>query len=908
MAKLRRKKFPRAEHLSAGELAGQLLMPALNASFLNRQRRETRKILQWVRHFQVGGIVLFGGHPADILNLTHFLNRESRYPLLFAADLERGLGGLFQHGTILPHALAIGAGRRQNGAEDYAEVVASEARAVGINVFFGPVLDLSDDRRNPIINIRGFHHSHQEVSRLAERIIPTVQKLGIACVPKHFPGHGATKVDSHSDLPQLAKNLTALKNADLLPFAAAAHSGCMGLMAGHLIVKEMQRPACMEPALITGLLRDEWNFQGVVFTDALEMGAIQKHFSPWEQINRPIEAGADILLMPRQLPLAHRLLSERLASDAAFRKLAEKAVDRIFNLKRQLHKLQPSDHHPLRIFKVLEHPNHHGIARRIAEEAITAVHCSDRFPPDIRCVNRLIHCVFTDTPQTTRPLEELNRQIRQVFEESQILENPAPAVVGKLRAGPGDLVLISLYFRTFATHQPRLNWRRVNALLRSLSGSDATIIVLLLGNPYHLRHLRNIENVDAVLLSYSYVAPSQIAAFRAACGFIDVRGRLPVPLNSPYQEALEIPARSYALETSNAPPHFVGLQELMAEAIEHRVFPGCVILAAKKGKILLERGFGNFDYSAQAPAVDAQTVYDLASLTKVLATLPAVMKLLESGELQLNQTLGDFYRGLSAGRHRDISIAQLLSHSSGLPAWKPLFRSGRSLQEYVTSILGTELETLPGQKMIYSDLGFLLLQDIVEKISGVTLDTFCRDQIYQPMGLTSLHFYRADHPRPSIPPCGADELRPNGIVGLVNDTNCYAIGGVAGHAGLFGTARDVAGIGQLFVQGGIYSRERLFRKSIVELFSQPHEAAISGRCPGWDTPSEGGSAGTLFSAKTIGHLGFTGTSMWVDLEKEIIIVLLSNRVHPDPQHNLLQQFRPRIHNLLMEHLLEITVP
>lgn len=906
-------KLPRPHHLSAEELAGQVLMPKLEIGFRNINAAPGQKILRLLKRYHIGGFILFNGHPADIRCWTALLQGESRFPLLIGADLERGLRSVFAGGTMFPHALAFGAAGEENLVKSFAEVLAREARSVGVNLFFGPVLDLANDAENPIVNIRAFHSRPAVVSRYAKIVIETVQRFGVACVGKHFPGHGATRQDSHTDLPEIYKSLADLEAEELIPFREALAAGIKGLMAGHLKAPGYAHPASLEPGLIEGIIRRQWDYRGVVFTDALDMGAIQQHFQPWEQALLPLQAGADVLLMPPQVHLTHSLLVEQIKTNETFRHRVEEAVERIFDLKRWLHAHKPAQDHPLRVNKVVEHPAHFAIAGKVGEKAITMLHQSERFPLDLPKVRQVLHFVFTDTVFRDQPLQHFCREMEAFFEKPQVLNNPALKEIQSLDLSADTVAIVSLYFRTFAGHSQELDWAQVRKTLRYLRRQNARVIILLFGNPYQLEHLPGNLSADAVFLAYSYVQASQEAAFKALCSFIPSEGNLPLPLQKPFERALHLPAKSYCLTPGRDESYpWKSAEDILTNAIEERIFPGCVALAAQQGRILLHQAIGRFEYAENSLPVKPDTAYDLASLTKVLATTPAIMLLAEQGELRLDHTLGDFYPQLQGDAKASVTIADLLSHQSGLPGWKPLYEDfGFGIADFgfvstgkiVESILKTPLEYETAEKAVYSDLGFILLYDIVEKISGVSFDTFCRDQIFQPLGLKSLQFNPPQHLRKQIPPTGADAFRKEVIQGQVNDANCFVMGGVSGHAGLFGAAEDVAAMGQLFVQKGIYNSRRLFGTATVDLFTRKHNPAISARTLGWDTTKPGGAAGNYFSEKTIGHLGFTGTSLWVDLQQAIVVILLSNRTHPDTPYNRMGEIRPRLHDAILEQLL-----
>lgn len=895
-------KLPRAHHLPAEVLAGQLIMPVLYVGYQNREAPEFRRIIRMVKQHHVGGFIFFYGHPADLRQWTSELNKVSQFPLMFGADLERGFRSVFAEGTMFPHAMALGAADDLEIAGDFADVLAREARSAGINIFFGPSLDLANDPANPIINIRAYHQSPDKVGQIAERIIKTVQKYGIACVGKHFPGHGATDRDSHTDLTALSKSLPELKKSEFQPYRNAIDADVKGLMVSHLTLPKMKLPATLSPKVNRAIIRNEWRYDGVVFTDAMDMGAVADHYSPVQLACEPLLAGADVLLMPRQVPLIHQILTRRIETDNHFRQQAEAAVERIFRLKKWLHKKMPAQNHPLRVNKWIAHPNHKGIAASAAESAITLLHQSDRFPLKLNQAKRVDHFIFTDSEFKDQPLTDFCREMRGFFDDVAIYNNPSKSSLPEKNADGNAIAVVSIYLRTFGGHVQTLDWQAINACLRHCRQTGQPLVIFLFGNPFHIDALPEDHGADALFVTYSYVQASQQAAFKALCSFIEVDGKLPIKLQN-FSRAIHLPRQDYSLKQMDESEDWPAVDEVVAEAIQDEVFPGCVLLAAREGTIRYWKGYGKYAYEPDAATVTAETEYDLASVTKVAAATTAVMNLVDREMLSIEQPISDFFPELTDLAKKKITVADLLSHQGGFPAWIPFYEKLEGQQAIVRKILQTPLSYPIGEKSIYSDLGFILLGEIVERVSGRDLATFCRNHIFQPMGLTSLRFAPVKKSWSSFPPTGKDGYRENIIQGAVNDANCFALGGIAGHAGLFGDAKDVAAIGQLFLQQGIYNGRRIFSGKIIRQFSQRYNPNISARALGWDTPTENSSSGSHFSKESIGHLGFTGTSLWVDLAREIIVVLLSNRVHPDPERTGIKTVRPKIHNAVMEKLL-----
>ncbi len=893
-------KLPRPHHMPPEKLAGQLLMPVLFATRANRSSPRMQKIIRLMRRHHIGGFIFFRGTPEDARNWRHFLDRESEWPLLIASDLERGLGSVFRGGTHFPHPMMLGAGRDANLARECGRIFGREAQAAGINVIFGPCFDLGDNPKNPIVNIRTFGADPALVSELGVALMSGIQDAGVAAVGKHFPGHGATALDSHTELPVIEKPLSELKKTELHPFRAAVDAGIKGIMTGHLAVGKNRHPATLEARVTRAILREQWRYKGVVFSDALDMAAITTHYSAAEQAFLPIEAGLDVLLMPNRVPLIHRLLSERIASDPDFRTLTEASVERIFQLKRWLHQQQPKQAHPFRIAKTVEHPNHIGLANKVAEKGISLISKSARFPIDWRAITDVHHLIHTDSIVQGQALENFCGALKQQFDSVSIHNNPAADLTFKVSRSSKPLFVISLYVRTFEHNLQKLNWSVIKPQLKALADSGHPLVVFLFGNPHRINNFPANIKADAIFLVPSYIAAAQLAAAKALCSTMPITGQLPVPLKRKTYQSIQIPASSYNLVPASIEGDWSPLDKLVEDAIHQRYFPGCATAVAQKGKIILSRGYGRFDYSDEAKTVQPDTNFGLASLTKVLAATPAVMKLLESGDIRLEERLASFYPQLGRKAKANITIADLLAHQSGFPAWKPFYKDARTADDMIEAVLATPLAYKTGTKAIYSDLGFILLFDIVEKITGVPFDSFCRDQLYRPMGLKSLHFNPGADQKYAIPPLGTDDLRKEIIRAEVNDTNCHAMGGVSGHAGLFGHALDVAAFGQLFLNKGIYNGQRHFRTATVETFSKIYDKKISARALGWDTPTPPSSSGRHFSKRTIGHLGFTGTSLWIDLQREIIVVLLTNRVHPDKEVNHMKAFRPQFHDAVMK--------
>ena len=340
--------------------------------------------------------------------------------------------------------------------------------------------------------------------------------------------------------------------------------------------------------------------------------------------------------------------------------------------------------------------------------------------------------------------------------------------------------------------------------------------------------------------------------------------------------------------------------DLLETAVDDGVTPGGVLLVARRGAVILERAAGRLTYDEGSPAVTPWTIYDLASLTKIIATTTLMMRRVEEGKLDLDATAASYLPELGESPAGGATLRDLLAHSSGLPCCTELFREvGEGLDRdevrarYLEHIAGTELEVGRREQAIYSDLGVLLLGEILERSSDRGLAVQVENEVLEPLGLTDTGYVPQDGLRERIAPTEFDSWRGRLPHGEVHDENTLALGGIAPHAGLFGTARDVAAFGQAMLNGGVYGGQRLASARTVALFTRRAELVPgSSRALGWDTPSEPSSAGRYFSSRSFGHTGFTGTSLWIDPELDLIVVLLTNRVHPTRDNIAIRRLRP----------------
>jgi CubicO group peptidase (beta-lactamase class C family) len=449
------------------------------------------------------------------------------------------------------------------------------------------------------------------------------------------------------------------------------------------------------------------------------------------------------------------------------------------------------------------------------------------------------------------------------------------------------------------------------ALAEQLYKTGKPVITLGFGSPYLIE---NFPKAETWLAAFGISDVAQISAARALFGQIPVRGHLPVTIPGVDLKAgfgIEVPANPMTVQPMDVSgdAQLRPAYDVIERAIADKAFPGATVAVGYRGKFTVH-AFGKLSYDAKAPATNVHTMYDIASLTKVVATTTVVAKLVEGDfavpldlDARIERYLPEWASGPQPEWRHEVTVRHLLTHTSGLPAFKEYWRTSKNKQDTLTKIFVEPLEYQPGAKEVYSDLGIILMAEIVERLTGKTLDDLANAFLFKPLGMNETMFRPPKKLWPSIAPTEIDaNFRKRLVQGEVHDENAFAIGGVSGHAGLFSTAPDLAAFCQMLLNGGVYAHERILRRATVTQFTAPQKLSGGTRTLGWAVPTEGGSSGHYFSAHSFGHTGFTGTSIWIEPDRQLFVVLLTNRVHPTRENQKIAQVRPALHDAVMQAL------
>jgi beta-N-acetylhexosaminidase len=916
------------EKMNLREKLGQMLMVPYFGGFQPAGGSAFQELLHEVEENRVGGLILDTmRHPLGIqrsqvyptASLANELQRRARIPLLVGADFESGTRMRLDEGTALPSAMAIAATGDPKYAYETGKITALEARAAGVRWIFAPVADVNSNPDNPIINVRSFGEDPQIVARCAAEFVRGVEENGALATAKHFPGHGDVNVDSHLALAIVPGHRAELDRNALPPFRAAIAAGVSAMMPGHLSVPALDAdpnvPATLSRKILTGLLRAEMKFRGLIITDAMEMAGVTSIYPPGEAAVRSVEAGADVLLMPPSPDAALASLEEAVRSGRITPERVDSSVRRILEAKARL---KLNDNRFVDINRINERfgrPEFAARAQEIADRGVTLLRDTEhRLPLDsTRSLRVLLVALSGD--RDSCPAETLAPELQPRVDQLTVLRADTQfSTVGMLELPPPETydVAIAALFVRVADRKGHVGFPEdQRAFVNRLLAAGKSTVIAAFGSPYLIERF---PNAKAWLAVFSTNAVSQRAAVRALFGQAAIGGKIPVTVPGTVERGagLSVPASPMTLEpaTRAFSGRLTPACELLDRAVKQGAFPGGVLAVGWNARLAV-RAFGVLTRDARPARVTPDTIYDIASLTKPIVTTTAVMMLAERNQIDLDAPVARHLPQFAGGAKSDpdprwrerVTVRTLLLHSAGLAAHRDFYKHAKGQRALLASVLAEPLVREPGAQIEYSDLGFILLGSIVESLAGEPLDAFARRQIFSPLGMASSTFNPAKRLRARIAPTERDAAyRKRLLRGEVHDENAWAIGGVAGHAGLFSTAADVAAFAQMMLNGGIYAHHRILARSTIQQFTTRTSIAGSARALGWDVPVKPSSSGCYFSPKSYGHTGFTGTSLWIDPDRQLFVVLLTNRVNPTRANDKIRQVRPALHDAVAEAL------
>lgn len=901
-----------------------------------------------VQTHKVGGLLFSGGKMQTQAQLTNQAQRMAKLPLMITFDGEWGLAMRLRGTPVFPRNMVLGCIQNDSLIYQYGREMARQCKELGVQVNFAPVADVNINPSNPVINSRSFGENPLRVANKVIAYASGLEDGGVLSVSKHFPGHGDTDVDSHKALPILPFTRERLDSVEIYPFKRAIQAGLSGIMVGHLQVPAIEPvvgvPSSLSRKVVYNLLTEELAFKGLIFTDALSMRGVAGNTSVSLQA---LKAGNDMVLAPRNLKVEIEAVLQAIERGEISKEEINEKCRKVLTYKYTLGLARKPFVQLSGLGTRINTEETRTLIRKLHQAAITVLKNDGRLLPlpidttqvallevgDPGEADAFIAQLKAYTPlarfQLRKNMEETERQ--RLLDSLTIYKRIIVSVTDQ-RLSP-----YQSFFATFTPTVPTIYTFFTPAkMMLQIQGAVARGAAVVLG------HSTN-EDVQ-----------QRVAAVLFAQATVD--GRLSASLGELFclgdgvtitpETASHFTPQEYGMNADSLQQ----INHLAQEGVAQGAYPGCQIVVLRQGKTVYNKTFGTRLGNASAP-VSPTDIYDLASLSKTTGTLLAVMKLYDKGRFNLSDKLSDYLPYLKKSNKSHITIREVLLHQSGLPAgivfypevidkdsykgnlfatrpdvrhalqlgaktWaNPRFAFRKELVSRIPTadytlavsdsiwlnrtfltLVREQLVNLPMKEKVYrySDVGFILLGELVEKLAEMPLDKFLQGEFYEPMGLKhTLYLPLRRFSKSQIVPSAYDGfLRKATVQGFVHDESAAFLGGVAGNAGLFSTATEVARIYQMLLNGGELDGNRYLSRATCELFTT-ETARNSRRGLGFDKPDSKDSTKSPCAksapASVYGHTGFTGTCAWVDPENELVYVFLSNRTYPDPNNRMLME-------------------
>lgn len=925
------------------EKVGQLFVIQ---AFSNKNKNHKDNIINIIRNNNIGGIIFSKGSAHKQVDLTNDFQSESSIPLLIGMDAEWGLNMRLDSTFSFPWNMTLGAIKDNNLIRQVGRSIADHCKRIGVNFNFAPVVDINTNPDNPIIGNRSFGESTQNVSSKSLNFMRGQQEMNILSSAKHFPGHGDTSTDSHKTLPFISHDKKRILKTELKPFKTLINNGLESVMIAHLEVPSLEKtkglPSTLSYSIVTSLLKNTLGFKGLIITDALEMKGLSNFKSKGNLDMLAFKAGNDILLMSANV-------SEGIQAIVDEYNLGEISEERLsYSVKKILKaKYKVGLNNFLQISKTNLYNDLNSLENKIlneelVEKAITVVKNNDNMLPIKNLKNSIGYLNFGNDNYMAF-FDELTKYSKiDNLDEIDILKTEFESFI----ESNYKTIIIGVHANS-ETPWKSYNLKKEEIIFINRISKKVNVILNIFGSPYMLNKFKNIKNINGIIISYQNSKVFQKKSAQLIFGAIESTGILPVSIGKLFSagqglELNKINRLSYGLpESVNLRSEKLNKIDSLAQiAIDSSMTPGMQILVAKDGKVVYDKNFGYLTYKKKQ-RVNHNTIYDIASLTKILVTLPIVMKMVEQGKLSLDTKLKEIIPQYVNSNKSDKTIKEILSHFANLKSWIPFYKSTLDtvnktpnplyykksfsneynikvtenlylLSSFKDSInINIKNSELNNDKYKYSDLPYYILKEYIENYYSSDLSSIIDSQMNNKMGLTHSSFFpREINSLDNIAPTEIDDyFRFQEIRGTVHDMGAAMQGGIGGHAGLFSNVNDIAKIMQMFIQDGEYGGERYLNKSTIDLFNKCYYCSEENRRGvGFDKPQieEDGPTCGCVSMNSFGHSGWTGTYTWADPDEKIVYVFLSNRSYPNSVENKLlkNNIRTDIQKLIYESIIK----
>jgi len=926
------------DSMTLEEKMGQLFMADI---FSSDPKEKTDKLKDLITNYHLGGIIFSKGGPVRQAKLNNEFQSLAKVPLMIGMDAEWGLAMRLDSTYAFPWNMTLGAITDNKIIEKIGQRIGEQSKRLGVHINFAPVVDINTNPKNPIIGNRSFGEDRDNVTEKSLAFMKGMQSAGIMGSAKHFPGHGDTDMDSHKTLPTVDFTRERLDTLELYPYKRLINEGLNSVMVAHLNVPaleiQMNYPSSLSSKVVTGLLKNELGFNGLIFTDALNMKGASDFKKPGEIELAAFLAGNDVLLISEDIPKAMEFLINSYNEKVITEKRLAYSVKKILYAK---YKVGLDDYKPVNttyLVEDLNSVNDDALYEEAMDNALTVIK-NDRAILPIKDLQekKIAYINFGDDSGET-----FLKELRNYGNVDWVKANSLDDYIQKLKAY--NYVIIGFHksnenpWKKFEFSENELVW------LYEIARTN-TVILDVFARPYAMLDLKTTANFEGVLMSYQNSEISQKLSAQLIFGAREAKGKLPVSLGTDFPLNTILKTKSLR-RLQYGTPESVGVNSYKLKKIDslanlgisEGMYPGAQIIVARKGKVIYQKNFGHHEYNSPIEVQDS-TVYDLASLTKILASLPLVMQLVDQKELSMNTKLSEMLPEYKKSNKANITLKEMLSHYARFKAWIPFYRNtfndektGISSKyyseipdkdfnvqvaenlymrmDYMDSIYKTIRESDLYSKLEYkySDLPYYILKKYLEKEFGKPLEIIVQENIYESLGANYMTYLPLEKfSKDNIPPTEQDNIfRNQKVQGYVHDQGAAMLGGVSGHAGLFSNANDVAKLMQMYLWKGFYGGKRYFNPDILDLFNTCYYCNKNvRRGVGFDKPQLGTSGPTCgcVSMSSFGHSGFTGTFAWADPEQEIVYIFLSNRTFPDAENRKLikSDLRSKIQEAIYE--------
>ncbi len=925
--------------MSIHEKVGQLFMVDV---FSKDSKDKTDLINSLIKDYYIGGIIFSKGGPVRQAKLSNQYQKISKTPLLMAMDAEWGLAMRLDSTFAYPWNMTLGAIADNKIVYDIGKQIGAHVKRMGMHINFSPVVDINTNPNNPIIGNRSFGEDRDNVTNKALAYMRGMQSTGILANAKHFPGHGDTDLDSHKILPTISFTKKRLDSIELHPYKRLFQEGLSSVMVAHLNVPALEKrknfPSSISKAIVTDLLQDDLNFQGLIFTDALNMKGASNFKKPGEIDLAAFLAGNDVLLISESIPKAHQLIVEAIRKGKISEERLSRSVKKILFAK---YKVGLNNYQPIELNSLisdLNTPYDVMLYEKAIENALTVLK-NDRLIIPIRKIEKTkIAYVHMGDDTGTYFLNHLNKYAQVDW----IKANSITEYKEKLKEY--DLTIIGFHK---SNANPWKEYKFSDHELTKLYEISRTnkVILDVFTRPYAINDIQSFSNINGILLSYQNSKISQELSAQLIFGSITAKGSLPVSIGNQFPvNTTNFTRLQKRLQYGT--PESVGvnstklknIDSLVNYGIKENMMPGAQVLVARKGKIIYNKAFG-YHTQEKINKVSENDIYDLASLTKILATLPMVMKLVDDSTISLDTKISELLPEYFATNKENITVKEMLSHYARIKSWIPFYLetldslklpdkkyySKSKSNDYEIQVANDlyvrndmkdsiylkikESELYNKLRYKYSDLPFYILKEFLERHHNKQFKDLVQNELYQSIGANHTTFLPLEKfTLDMIPPTEIDQyFRMQKIHGFVHDQGAALLGGVSGHAGLFSNANDIAKIMQMYLWNGSYGNYQYIKSETIDLFNSCNFCDVDvRRGVGFDKPQldDIGPTCGCISMNSFGHSGFTGTFTWADPDEEIIYVFLSNRTYPSADNKSIieNNLRSDIQGLIYESI------